>query len=77
MKQIVADEGLWLTQASVGDGTDRVFSKQVFMPDGASEEAWTQWTDAQKTEWEAAREAEMLALLENNGDGSDDVAHEE
>lgn len=51
MKERIAQNGHWLTQAFVENESDRTFARKVFGY-GSLESLFVEWTDAQKREWE-------------------------
>lgn len=53
MKTKKANEGMWLTQATIEDNEVRLFSDALYMPDDADDAAWVEWTDAEKVAYEA------------------------
>lgn len=54
IKIITPSEGMWLTQATISEDSERVFSKQVINP--TSE--WVEWSDADKVAWEEVHKFE-------------------
>lgn len=52
MKEIIANEGMWLTQATLTNEAERGFWKRLTPAYSLSESDFTQWSDEQKTEWE-------------------------
>ena len=60
---IEAQDGMWLTQSFLKDGTSRVFSKKVFNPMNN----WEEVTEEFKTKWEAEHPVELPeGIVENN-----------
>jgi hypothetical protein len=52
MKEIIANEGMWLTQATLDNEAERGFWKRLTPAYSLSESDFTQWSDAQKEAWE-------------------------
>ena len=52
MNERIAQEGYWLTQATIDNEAKRTFAKNV-CGFGDLDALFTEWTDAQKAEWEA------------------------
>ena len=52
MNKRTAKKGMWLTQANLPEGEERLFLRKVA---GFADlnELFTEWTDEQKREWEA------------------------
>lgn len=50
MELIKAREGCYVTQATLKEGEERVFGKEV---SAIVPSKWTEWTAEQKLEWEA------------------------
>ena len=59
MKEIIANEGMWLTQATLEDETQRGFWKRLTPAYSLSESDFTQWSDEQKAEWEEEHKEEL------------------
>lgn len=55
MKEIVAKEGMWLTQATINNEDERIFASKVLTPDVS---LWREATQAEKEQWEAAHPIE-------------------
>lgn len=53
MNEIIAQEGLWLTQANLADEGDRQFWRRLYPAVSLTSADFTEWTDAQKAQWEA------------------------
>ena len=51
--ELIANEGMWLTQAYLQDETERGFWKKMHLAYSLTDADFTQWTDAQKEAWEA------------------------
>lgn len=51
MKERIAQEGFWLTQANLEDEANRLFSKKV-CGYGDLDNIFAEWSDEQKAEWE-------------------------
>lgn len=51
--EIIASEGMWLTQANLENELERVFFRRCYPADGLTAADFTGWTDAQKAEWES------------------------
>ena len=52
---ITADEGKYITQASLAEGEERIFASRICTPDAS---VWTEWTQEQKDEWNMAHQIE-------------------
>lgn len=52
MKERIAQEGMWLTQATLEDESTRTFARRV-AGYGDLDALFTEWTDKQKAAWEA------------------------
>lgn len=52
MNEIIANEGMWLTQASLDNERDRIFAKRLYPAASLSASDFVEYTDAQKTAWE-------------------------
>lgn len=52
MNEKIAQEGFWLTQATLREGEHRIFVKKV-CGNGDLDSIFVEWTDEQKEEWEA------------------------
>lgn len=52
MKERIAQEGFWLTQANLEDEASRTFAKKV-CGYGDLDSIFVEWSDKQKAEWEA------------------------
>ena len=51
--ELIANEGMWLTQANLDNEAQRGFWRRLYMAQSLTEADFTEWTDAQKAEWEA------------------------
>jgi hypothetical protein len=51
MKERIAQEGFWLTQASLDNENNRTFVRRV-CGFGDLDNLFTEWSDSQKAEWE-------------------------
>ena len=51
MKERIATEGMWLTQATLSNENERLFVKKV-CGFGDLDALYTEWTDEQKEQWE-------------------------
>ncbi len=56
-RKLYPDEGKYLTQASLDDESNRVFSTCVSQPSTASEDEWIEVDEAYKQEWEEQQAA--------------------
>ena len=52
---LTADEGKYITQASLAEGEKRIFASRVCTTDVS---AWTEWTQQPKDVWEAEHQVE-------------------
>lgn len=52
MNTRIAQDGMWLTQATIDDEAGRTFAKEV-SGFGDLDALFIEWTDEQKTEWES------------------------
>lgn len=57
MKERIAQEGFWLTQANIEDEASRTFATKV-CGFGDLDSLFTEWSDEQKAEWEAEHPTE-------------------
>ena len=57
MKEIIANEGFWLTQITIENEENRIFVRKV-AGFGNLNEIYTQWTDEQKSAWEEQHKEE-------------------
>jgi len=58
--ELIAKEGMWLTQAALQDEAERGFWKRAHLAYSLSETDFTEWTDKQKVEWEAEHPQEEV-----------------
>ena len=58
MKERTANDGMWLTQATIQDESSRTFAKKV-AGFGDLDALFTLWSDAQKQQWEAEHPVEQ------------------
>lgn len=56
MKEIVAKEGMWLTQVTLNEGEERIFVSKVTTPYA---NLWAEWSNAEKEQWKAEHPAEQ------------------
>lgn len=59
MKEIIAQDGHWLTQATINNDTERIFVKSV-SGFGDIENLFAEWSDEQKAEWEREHPQEEI-----------------
>lgn len=59
MKERIAQEGMWLTQATLEDESTRTFAHRV-AGYGDLDALFTEWTDEQKTTWDAEHPQEEV-----------------
>jgi hypothetical protein len=52
MKEIIANENMWLTQATLENEEERGFWKRLTPACSLTEDDFIQWTNEQKQEWE-------------------------
>lgn len=52
MKERIAQEGYWLTQATIDDESSRTFAHKV-AGFGDLDSLFAEWTDEQKEQWES------------------------
>lgn len=50
------EEGFYLTQSNLEEGTERTFSKKVFLAQEASPDEWRSASEQEKTEYEISLE---------------------
>ncbi len=58
MKELIASEGKWLTQANLENEEERIFARRLYPAVSLTEADFTEWTDAQKAEWEEEHKPE-------------------
>lgn len=51
-RRLIPADGLWLTQAVLADEDARIFSQLMFLGINDEPSNYTEWTEAQKEEWE-------------------------
>lgn len=51
MKERIAQQGMWLTQATLEDEASRIFAKKI-AGYGDIDNLFAEWTDEQKATWE-------------------------
>lgn len=51
--ELIANEGYWLTQKNLEDEKERGFWKRMYLAYSLTEADFTEWTDEQKSSWEA------------------------
>lgn len=54
MKELIASDGKWLTQANLENEDERIFARRLYPAVSLTEADFTQWTDAQKAQWQEA-----------------------
>lgn len=59
MKERIAKEGFWLTQATIEDEASRTFGTKV-CGYGDLDSLFTEWSDSEKSEWEAEHQQEEV-----------------
>lgn len=59
MKERIAQDGFWLTQAKIEDEAFRTFARKV-CGYGDLENIFTEWSDSQKAEWEREHPQEEI-----------------
>ena len=52
MNEIIAQEGMWLTQANLVNESERGFWKRLFLAVSLTSADFTEWSDEQKAQWE-------------------------
>ena len=52
MKEIIAKEGMWLTQATLENEAERGFWKRLTPAVSLTRADFAEWTDGQKAAWE-------------------------
>lgn len=57
--EIIANEGMWLTQANLENEDERGFWKKMHLAYSLTEQDFTQWTDQQKEQWEQEYKEEV------------------
>ena len=76
MNEKIAQEGSWLTQATLREGEYRIFIKKV-TGSGDLDSIFVEWTDEQKEEWEnepleeEISDTEALNIITGNNDTSE------
>ena len=59
MKERIAQEGFWLTQANIEDEASRTFARKV-CGYGDLDSLFVEWSDEQKAEWESKHPQEEI-----------------
>lgn len=59
MRERIAQEGFWLTQANIEDEASRTFARKV-CGYGDLDSLFTEWSDEQKAEWEREHPQEEI-----------------
>lgn len=59
MKERIAKDGFWLTQATIEDEASRTFARKV-CGYGDLDSLFVEWSDEQKAEWEAEHPQEEV-----------------
>lgn len=57
MEEIIAKEGMWLTQAYLNEGEIRSFWKRLYPAISLTKDDFVEWSDEQKQEWETEHKA--------------------
>lgn len=60
--EIIAQEGMWLTQANLKEDEQRGFWKKMYLAYSLTEVDFTQWTDEQKEQWEKQHHIDDLEI---------------
>lgn len=50
--EIIATEGMWLTQANLNEGDIRGFWKRLYPAKSLTKDDFVEWSDAEKEKWE-------------------------
>lgn len=50
--EIIAQEGMWLTQANLKEDEQRGFWKKMHLAYSLTPDDFTEWADKQKSDWE-------------------------
>jgi hypothetical protein len=58
--EIIAQEGMWLTQATINNDNERGFLKRMHLAYSLTENDFIQWTDEQKSAWEEEHKEEDM-----------------
>lgn len=58
--ELIANEGYWLTQKNLEDEKERGFWKRMYLAHSLTADDFTEWTDAQKAEWEREHPVEEV-----------------
>jgi len=58
--EIIAQEGMWLTQATINNDNERGFWKRMHLAYSLTENDFIQWTDEQKSAWEEEHKEEDM-----------------
>lgn len=59
MKERIAQEGFWLTQANIEDEASRTFARKV-CGYGDLDSLFVEWSNSQKAEWEREHPQEEI-----------------
>ena len=51
-RRLTPDEGLWLTQKTLANEDERIFSQLMFLGINDTPDNYTEWTEEQKEQWE-------------------------
>ena len=60
MEEIIAKEGMWLTQANINEGEIRGFWKRLYPAISLTKDDFAEWSDEQKQEWETEHKVEEV-----------------
>lgn len=58
--EIIAQEGMWLTQANLENEDERGFWKRMHLAYSLTQDDFTEWTDEQKSSWEEQHKEEDM-----------------
>lgn len=58
-KELVAQEGYWLTLAKIEEGEIRNFWKRLYPAASLSEQDFVEWSDEEKSAWEREHPQEI------------------
>lgn len=57
--ELIANENMWLTQATLENEEERGFWKRMHLAYSLTEQDFTQWSDQQKEKWEGEHPVNM------------------
>ena len=72
MKILKAEEGMWLTQAELHVGEERMFVSQIRLADGASADEWREATNDEREAFLKAMEEQMMSMTPEQTETEED-----